>query len=371
MAFSYNRPYLPAIDQLRAFAAMLVLFYHGLLLLTPQINSGVGYDINRPWQYPSSSNPLLTLIEEGHTGVSLFIVLSGFILSLGTIDNAVSYRRFLIARILRIYPLLIVMLTVAAYLGGGSLISFATALLPLNMASGLSSSFAAMNWAVAIEFQCYLVFPFLIAFSNERGSRFLLQVIAVALILRLLAVIAEGASPRDLSYWTIVGRIDQFCIGIIAARLYVADTWMRRLQPAWFLLSAAVAVLALWQFNRMGGWPSNGILRVTWPMIEGAIWAAFILTYLPASRLLPQTIGWLGAKLGEISYSIYMIHFITILAVIKLKWYVRPIGSAYFDALVTTLLVVLPLVVLIALLTYNTIELPFLRMRPKYIEHRS
>src|SRR5262245_41494909 len=181
MAFSYNRPYLPAIDQLRAFAALLVLFYHGLLILTPQITSGVSYDIKQPWQYPSTSNPLLTLIEEGHTGVSLFIVLSGFILSLGTVGHAISYKRFLTARILRIYPLLVVMLVVAAYVGGGGLVSFVTALLPLNLGGGLGSSFAAMNWAVAIEFQCYLVFPFLIAFSNERGCRSLVQVVAVEL----------------------------------------------------------------------------------------------------------------------------------------------------------------------------------------------
>jgi hypothetical protein len=43
----------------------------------------------------------------------------------------------------------------------------------------------------------------------------------VALILRLLAILAMGPNARDISYWTVIGRIDQFCIGMIAARLYV------------------------------------------------------------------------------------------------------------------------------------------------------
>jgi peptidoglycan/LPS O-acetylase OafA/YrhL len=360
---SVNRVYLPEVDHLRAFSALLVLSYHGLRLFGTQFVYG-GDFMSQYWLHPS--NPILLVIQEGHTGVSLFIVLSGFILSLGAVGNTVSYKPFLVARILRIYPMLVVCLLVGLHVSPSNLISFLTTLLPVNVPGGVTGSFTAMLWAVAIEFQCYLIFPFLIAFSNERGTRFLMQVIAVAFVFRLLAVLAEGANPRDISYWTFVGRIDQFCIGMIAARIYVRRN-LDKIRAGWFLLSAAAVTVVLWQFNRFGGWPSISAWKIVWPPIEGMMWAFFIVTYMAAGRLLPYRVSWISAKLGEISYSMYLIHFAVVSAIIKKEFYVRPTGNGHYDALATTLLVALPIVIAIAILTYHTIELPFLRMRPKYI----
>lgn len=82
---SSNRPYLATVDHLRAFAALLVVAYHGSQLFTAQIANG---DQTRVWNY--SHNPLATLIYEGHTGVALFMALSGFIFTIGALDNKIS-----------------------------------------------------------------------------------------------------------------------------------------------------------------------------------------------------------------------------------------------------------------------------------------
>ena len=58
----------------------------------------------------SRRNPVISIIEEGYSGVALFIVLSGFILSLGAIGKVIDYRKFLTARVLRIYPMFMVCL---------------------------------------------------------------------------------------------------------------------------------------------------------------------------------------------------------------------------------------------------------------------
>jgi peptidoglycan/LPS O-acetylase OafA/YrhL len=68
-----------------------------------------------------------------------------------------------------------------------------------------------MAWAVAVEFQFYLIFPFLLGFLNKSPLKVICGVIACALIFRLMSV-ALGASARDLSYWHIIGRIDQFLL---------------------------------------------------------------------------------------------------------------------------------------------------------------
>ena len=100
MTTSINRPYLPAVDQIRAIAALLVLFYHGFQLLGARLEYGVDFNPFQHWV--RARNPILSIIEEGHTGVALFIVLSGFILSLGSVGHDIDYGRFLKARMLRI-----------------------------------------------------------------------------------------------------------------------------------------------------------------------------------------------------------------------------------------------------------------------------
>src|SRR5262249_38216102 len=111
MTTSSNRAYLPEIEHVRAFAALLVFFYHGLQVIGVRLVHGPDAAPSQFWLHPA--NPIITLIQEGHTGVSLFVVLSGFILSIGAIGNAIDYKRFLLARILRIYPMLIVCLLAA------------------------------------------------------------------------------------------------------------------------------------------------------------------------------------------------------------------------------------------------------------------
>jgi peptidoglycan/LPS O-acetylase OafA/YrhL len=362
MAASFNRRYMPEVDHLRAFAALLVLFYHGFQLIGAQLVHDASFNLSF---WVVASNPVISVIEEGHSGVALFIVLSGFILSLGAIGKAIDFRKFLAARVLRIYPMFMVCLVVAASSSPTNLIAVITSLLPLNLGEGVGGSFTSMFWAVAIEFQCYLVFPFLLAFSNARGTRFLFQVIIVALVMRLLAVLV-GASPRDLSYWTVVGRIDQFCLGMIAARWYVEKDW-NHLRAAWFIPAASVAFVMLWQFNRIGGFPLVAPWKIAAPTIEGAVWAFFIVAYLAFGRALPPQLSKPAARLGEISYSLYLMHFVVIYAIIQRGLYVHLTGNGYYDALATTLLVALPATAAIAILTHNTVELPFLGMRPKYI----
>ena len=362
MTASVNRRYIPEVDQLRAFAAIFVLFYHGLQLFGAPLAHGQPFNSTRDWLY--SSNPLLAIIEEGHSGVALFIVLSGFILTLGAAGNTVRYGKFLIARILRIYPLLIAFAAFATFLGQTSLDNLLTSVLPLNIQGGIENTFAYMFWAVAVEFQCYLIFPFLIAFSNQSGSTFLVRVVVIAIVLRTLAMLAEGASPRDMAYWTVLGRIDQFCIGMIAARIYINS----KLGAGWFAPAALAAGLMLYLFNYAGGWPPEHLWKILWPDLEGVVWACFIVTYIAAGRLLPHPVAWAATKLGEISYSTYLVHFAVIKAITNYAVYVRISDNPYYNALLTTLLLALPATVVIAALTYSTIELPFLRMRPKYID---
>src|ERR1700690_207944 len=69
---SKNIKHVPGLSHLRAYAALLVLCYHA--------RGAMGTPAG------SASNPFWRLIVQGHTGVSLFLVLSGFVFELGARD---------------------------------------------------------------------------------------------------------------------------------------------------------------------------------------------------------------------------------------------------------------------------------------------
>src|SRR5574340_1306110 len=98
-----NIKYVPALDHLRGFAALLIIMYHGFLFCNDFFSSTRWY---------VTDNFFCGVIAEGHTAVSLFMVLSGFIFAYGAMGRRINYFAFLYNRILRIYPLFL-FLTIA------------------------------------------------------------------------------------------------------------------------------------------------------------------------------------------------------------------------------------------------------------------
>src|SRR4051812_35352467 len=88
------------IDHLRALAAVMVIFWHA----------------TGPWHAPFSGALVpFAIFNEGHTGVSMFCVLSGFILTTIYAERTVGLRTFYQRRMLRILPLLILVMLLAFY----------------------------------------------------------------------------------------------------------------------------------------------------------------------------------------------------------------------------------------------------------------
>ena len=368
MTNSPNRQYLPAIDHLRCFAALLVLFYHGFELLGAQLAGQVSFVGARDWVH--TLNPFMALVQEGHSGVSLFIVLSGFILSLGTIDKGIAYFKFIWARVLRLYPLLIVCLAAAVLTkpwGSVSLYTIFISLIPISVAGNLQSVFTAMFWAVTIEFQCYLLFPFAMRLGNAYGVKALVGLILFTIALRFgVYWLQGGGSQRDLSYASIFGRFDQFLTGMIAARLHVSGK-LAGLRARHLLASATLVLLSLTAFNQAGGAPADGYWRLLWPTYEAAMWAIFIVTYFHAPLNPKYWISAIAAKMGEISYSSYLWHSVILAGVINMGLFLHITGQPHADAVLTTAFIVLPITLAVALISYQFVELPFLKLRPRYV----
>lgn len=354
---SRNIGYIPELDHLRLFAALLVFGFHFF-----HFNVGT-------WRsYPDQ--PFWALITEGHTGVSLFFVLSGFIfMTIAQANEEIRYAAFLRNRILRIAPLFLVVFSVAVSIGRDRF--EATDLLYLfvtNIGDAPTSWHFATGpaWSISVEFGFYLVFPFLAHFTREHGPAYLVKALLLLLIIKLGAYFAVDNS-RHMLYSTLVGRFDQFLIGMLAAIVYA------RTRPALehrgrvlfglavLLIFLGAALQARW-LSYLSPEPKQP-LGVLWGSVEATLWAFVVITYLAARLPWPNSIAGVLVKGGEWSFSLYMWHAMIIYIVHEL---LGPIGGTGGLALALNGVCVLVLAILFAGLSFSIIEKPFLDMRRRY-----
>src|SRR5262245_40484543 len=178
---SPNIRYVAGVDHLRALAAILIVLYHGEILFGAYNAGG-----DRNAGYLHTLNPLRSVISEGHTAVGLFMVLSGFIFTYGNRKSDIEWGGFLRNRCLRILPLMVALAVVGAYafpkevtLSGLAQHALLMSNLPGAAPMG---PFNLMFWTIAVEFQFYLIFPFLLRFLREGGLRYAVGLIGLALV---------------------------------------------------------------------------------------------------------------------------------------------------------------------------------------------
>lgn len=366
---SKNITYIPAIDQIRGIAAIWILFYHAYQLIGSYLQYNKPFSGISMWEF--TSNPMLIPIIEGHTAVALFIVLSGFIFTYGAIGKKINYKGFITNRFLRIYPLYLTLILVAlaANPKAFDLLSLLAMILPLADFKALEvGPLTAMVWAIGVEFQFYLLFPLLFRLAADKPFKTITMWLLAINLLRLLAAVL-GGNVRDLAYWHLAGRIDQFLLGMLAA------FWLKNYLPSnnlcrrLFLMSMPVSLLLIILYHSLGGWPSLGIWKAVWPTIEGLMWAVFIVGFIGAklkrNSLFGVTLQWIGIR----SFSIYLLHFSIIHLLSKYSGLLpRVAGDWRLDVLFISVFIVLPIVIVISNITWSAIEKPFLNLRVAYIK---
>jgi peptidoglycan/LPS O-acetylase OafA/YrhL len=325
----------PRLDGLRGLAILLVMLYHT-----------THYGIAR-----TAADKALTIVPSvGWSGVDLFFVLSGFLITgilLGAKDSKAYYRAFYARRVLRIFPLYYATLAFFFLIvprlsffepidyfwnPGASHEQLWYWLYLSNVQAALSGAWhhktLDITWSLAIEEHFYLVWPLVVRLASERR---LLQIcagtIVAALALRALLV-ATGASP--LAAYTLTPcRLDTLATGAAIAILarrpgglaalarlarvvlpaslvaFVAiQTWIRLSQPA---VSSYEAITR--QVLALNNAPLMQTIGFT---LLCAIYGALLVQILtaPASSLLTRVfeIGWLRS-FGQYSYAMYLFHF--------------------------------------------------------------
>ena len=345
--------YYSRLDHVRALAAYLVFVWH-FLHMTPQY----------PVPYASDPPFPFTLFDEGHTGVALFMTLSGYLFARLVGDRAIDYPAFLWSRAVRLGPLLVLVLAawvIIRWLAG-------TPIPARDIYGGLLlPTWPAGTWSISIELHFYLLFPLLLLLFRRYGPFMLVAVVMAAVLARYDWWRTFGEA-QHISYWTILGRIDQFVFGMLFALVPVRQNVLRLVAGL-----SGLSFLLLWQaFDHMGGFhhfdgtPSKSPLWIVIPTAEAIAWGSLIAAYDGAGFRLP---GWLDpalAKVGEWSYSIYLLHFFPIILMRHMFWDRSGSAADFFPALLVASLAFL-LFLPVAAASYHWFEKRFLAYRRPYL----
>ena len=354
---SKNVARIARLDHLRFLAAALVVLYH-------YFGKVVSVDAH-------SRNILSNILVQGSSGVDIFFVLSGFIFGVISYQKKIRYGDFLWSRVVRIYPLylLAILLVLATHAEKFLPLDSVLLLFPIFIVGYLVAlpGFGQL-WTVGLEFQFYLIFPFLAAFLLRNGYRYLVALLILVIGLRMFYYMEMG-SVKTLAYGSLPGRIDQFLLGIGAAWLYLEkrDFFSHPVHLA------IAAVLGVADLQWLVAWDSLGTgatspLWIVWPTISGAIWAYLALSYVSCRIPLPAFLDQSLAKLGALSFSIYVMHDFAVAWALKYARTLTITGRLDLDTALKGVFICLPLAVGIAWCTYHLIEKQFFIFRRKYTE---
>ena len=351
-----NMNYLSRLDHLRFFATCMVIIYHARGKYYQQ--DGGLFDLK---------SVIATWINSGTAGVALFLTLSGFLFCLisGEGKKEIQYFKFIKNRVLRIFPLLtVVIFALICVTRATSSPEDIFRLLTLQLNTGpLNDKIFPIGpvWTIAVEFQFYLIFPFLALFLNKYGIKYIIGLIALAIVIKLGIVTIKGIGQYGNLYNTITGRIDQFLIGMLFAVLYNRIDTIRFINTKLFktlLFPVSFVIITSYFLLDRGTW-FRCVFGFT---CDAILWGFFIVGYLIFPYKMNFTLDKVLTSLGGISFSMYLLHT-PIMYALRISGSTSPYGGEFILAAVT---MILPVVIMVSYLSYYVIEKPFLELRVKY-----
>lgn len=284
-ATSHGIAYVQALDGVRALSIILVILAHTAPL-------GPGH-----WGLNSMAGPM---------GMSLFFCLSGFLI-VSILNHNPDVPSFLIKRVLRIVPAVILYMCILVLLFGIPWQMFAAnALFVSNYWHvGLSKTIAPTShlWSLAVEMHFYIAIALTTLLLGRRAF-WLIPPAALAVTLMRIDVGAYTNIKTHL-------RVDEILAGGMLAM--VAIHWgdrMRRVFAGTWRPALALAVLTpLWM---LGSHDAGGALNYARPYLAAALVGVVLFGRLPA--LHPILEGRIAAYIAKISYALYIYHPLMIFA---------------------------------------------------------
>lgn len=357
MSASGDSGYVPVLQTLRGVAiiAVVLFHYHGM--------------VHAP---RSPEEPfILRLIAAGNTGVTLFFLLSGFLLA----------RPFLVAlrdgrdkkilpfyrgRAWRILPAYCAIILVAFVVTRCTNLWKAFFFVPLGFEA---FPFALPWWTLSTEMQFYAILPLLMLLPrSRRGAHLLAMLIGTWLGLYVWCAV-ELKWSGSLMYLrnSVFGRGTGFLAGALLAWFAVSSGFERfRRSPALVWLTLCVSTTSLlFLLNWHGSRPQHEALN-RFPMyhdLEAFLWAGVVAPCLAGvDRHLPKLIRSGIDHIAEISYSLYLFHLPIQYYMVEPALHIEG-DAARFWAVAVSIVASAIVSLGVAWLGWRFLEVPYLRRR--------
>jgi peptidoglycan/LPS O-acetylase OafA/YrhL len=349
-----NLKYYKELDGVRAMAAFMVMIFHF-------------------WYAPHLNLPplLLKMANFGRTGVSLFFVLSGFLITrilIATKESPNYFTSFYVRRSLRIFPLyylfLILIFIIIPLFSRTPISPFNLQVYNWVYLQNFAETFKWPHvgpvhlWSLAVEEHFYLFWPLLIYFLNVRRIAIASVLIIIMAFIVRYVMIDQG---YEVYYFTFA-RIDELSMGSLLAILEIKKKLSDKNSARFLLLSVIVAIptLVLWAFFNGSG---NSILQVVKYNLLAFTYfgiVAFVISARNSNlvkrffRTKPMLFS------GRISYGLYIYHGVCFVAIHELfpntSLALRFIIGVVFSFLVATT-------------SYYLVELNFLKLK-RFFEYK-
>jgi peptidoglycan/LPS O-acetylase OafA/YrhL len=307
---SGERTHIPALDGLRGLAVLGVMLFHFL-----------------PYSHPSGqANPLvkygLLAVHVGQTGVDLFFVLSGFLITgilLDTKGRPRYFSNFYMRRTLRIFPLyygvLIFWLALPTLIRAGSWSAAADELRLQVWLWCYATNFAAMLhipvpaehfWSLAVEEHFYLVWPLVVYLTSRRGLRY----VCLGLIVGALGCRAAFGLLGLSTFHPTPCRMDVLGCGGLLALAATRPGGLRAVAPLarWGLLACLAGTVPLYVATSGSHALAVGVFKHT---LAAGLYSCLLVVVVCADRRGAVGRAFNGGFLrtfGKYSYGLYVFH---------------------------------------------------------------
>lgn len=336
------------LTSLRAFAAFLVFMFHYAHVYRPE---NLGIPFGGEWI------PLMPIWRQGPLGVTIFFVLSGFLITRiyfdAMVEGRVSLRLFFVKRVARIWPLFLVFATLqhVVKVATGQWSVGPEFLVTMSMSQGffydLRYAGLPTGWTLTVEESFYVLTPVaFLAVARLVGKRPAVGALTVsgavrhaaALAVVTLGILALGeglvrlvlrqgwdwagfmGSRFHMHHATIFGRFPEFALGMMAAFVHRGIDLRRVLggkrAPTLVIACAFLIGLAMWAKD----WAMShdgtlaGFLSVGLTYAVAVLSAVLILALTVDGNALYRALSSrLLVYLGKISYGFYLIQLTVML----------------------------------------------------------
>ena len=351
--------HMPALDGLRGVAILLVILTHAA---SGWVAADAAFqDVSRYQPTFTLPTTLAVIANGGLNGVQLFFIVSAFTLTVGASIRDRSLAAYALRRAARIAPAF--WLATALYALTASQVdpSYFTrvSLIDLVMSAGFlgawvdkaSSAGVPGGWSIACEAAFYVALPFTLRLIDGRIWR--------AIVLTCVAGIAAQLRARQmivdntwsfLAYTHAIQQAPVFLCGITAALIAMRFRLPRLPGLAVALLGFAICLVPF-AGRLFGSWWALPYL-----LFSGVAAAVVMLAASHPPRLLANT---MMRKIGDVSYSMYLVHFALLGSSLRIAEWLVPANDQ--RTMLCHFVIVTILSFCVSLLTHRLIERPAMR----------